>query len=177
MRDASITFADPQISALVWQAKNDKAKGNGKAKAAGQKKKPQKASNKAKNTGNKAQKKEKAKVAPGQAKKQTTNQANASAQDRAVRVDRMLRSEAPADRDIRGLLGTASLLALAPGVSIGEVSDSEIITYRNCPPGLAKKDPPCVPRDWQKRVSPTMNGPATGSRIGIGYGLIGDPAC
>ncbi|TGN55395.1 hypothetical protein E4L95_15105, partial [Paracoccus liaowanqingii] len=25
------------------------------------------------------------------------------------------------------------------------IPDDEIITYRNCPPGLAKKDPPCVP--------------------------------
>lgn len=67
-------------------------------------------------------------------------------QDRETIVTRLLSTPAPEGRDMAVILGAAAALALAaPDLNAAALPEDELITYRNCPPGLAKKDPPCVP--------------------------------
>lgn len=57
----------------------------------------------------------------------------------------LMRVPAPAGRDMRMLLGVVPTTLLGGGEVFADVPDDRRLTYRNCPPGLAKKDPPCVP--------------------------------
>ena len=59
--------------------------------------------------------------------------------------DAILRVLAPEGRDMRVLLGAGSLVLLGSDVIFADVPDDRRLRYRNCPPGLARKDPPCVP--------------------------------
>ncbi|WP_251374043.1 hypothetical protein [Ponticoccus alexandrii] len=43
------------------------------------------------------------------------------------------------------ILGLTGLALATPQLVVAEVPDDELVGYANCPPGLAKKDPPCVP--------------------------------
>lgn len=70
---------------------------------------------------------------------------------RAESIERLLRIAAPEGRDMLRVLGATALALAAPGLVIADLPDSELITYRNCPPGLAKKDPPCVPPGLAKK--------------------------
>ena len=54
-------------------------------------------------------------------------------------------------RDMAAILGAAALALAAPELNAAALPDDELITYRNCPPGLAKKDPPCVPPGLAKQ--------------------------
>ena len=57
----------------------------------------------------------------------------------------LMRVPAPTSRDLRMLLGVVPTTLLGGGVVFADIPDDRRLTYRNCPPGLAKKDPPCVP--------------------------------
>lgn len=59
--------------------------------------------------------------------------------------------QAPRGRDMLVRLGAAPLALLGPNVVFADLPDDRFVTYRNCPPGLAKKDPPCVPPGLAKQ--------------------------
>lgn len=65
--------------------------------------------------------------------------------ERAEVLDGLLSTAAPTDRDMRRVLAATALAFLTPQLLVADIPDDELITYLNCPPGLAKKDPPCVP--------------------------------
>lgn len=60
-------------------------------------------------------------------------------------VSRLVSTPAPAGRDMTRVLGAAALALATPQLLVSDIPEDELITYSNCPPGLAKKDPPCVP--------------------------------
>ncbi|MEQ8988050.1 MAG: hypothetical protein RID15_09965 [Marinovum algicola] len=155
---------DTSIEAPIWLAKNDK--GKGKAKGHGNKKKTKKAKGhagkanagkgnkdagsgkaKAKHTGNQKSK------ANGQGAQRASNGKTTGAKNRkgftsAERenaITRLLSAQAPDGRDMARVLGAAGLALVTPQLIVSDIPDSELITYSNCPPGLAKKNPPCVP--------------------------------
>ncbi len=74
-----------------------------------------------------------------------------SADERDDVVARIVSTPAPAGRDMLGVLGATGLVLVGRDVVITDVTDDELLTYRNCPPGLAKKDPPCVPPGLAKK--------------------------
>lgn len=74
-----------------------------------------------------------------------------SKEDRVRIADQVLQVRAPDGRDMRVLLGAAPLVFLGPQIGFADVSGEQLLTYRNCPPGLAKKDPPCVPPGLAKK--------------------------
>lgn len=60
-------------------------------------------------------------------------------------VKRVVETPAPEGRDMVRILGLTGLALATPQLVVAEVPDDTMIGYANCPPGLAKKDPPCVP--------------------------------
>ncbi len=74
-----------------------------------------------------------------------------SKEDRVRISNEVLKVPAPQGRDMSVLLGAAPLALLGSQISFPGVSDEQLLTYRNCPPGLAKKDPPCVPPGLAKQ--------------------------
>lgn len=74
-----------------------------------------------------------------------------SNEDRVRISNEVMRVRAPQGRDMSVLLGAAPLAFLGSQISFLDVSDEQLLTYRNCPPGLAKKDPPCVPPGLAKK--------------------------
>lgn len=74
-----------------------------------------------------------------------------SKDERARHSDEILHLRAPEGRDMRGLLGAGPLVLLGSDVIFADVPDDRLLRYRNCPPGLAKKDPPCVPPGLAKK--------------------------
>ncbi|MFN3208864.1 MAG: hypothetical protein ACE369_07655 [Roseovarius sp.] len=68
-----------------------------------------------------------------------------TAAEREEVVNRIFRTEAPSGRDMTAVLGGAGLALLTRDIVVSDIPDSDLITYANCPPGLAKKNPPCVP--------------------------------
>lgn len=76
---------------------------------------------------------------------------NRFTQDRDTVVTRLLNTPAPEGRDMAVILGAAALALAAPELNAAALPEDELITYRNCPPGLAKKDPPCVPPGLAKQ--------------------------
>ena len=69
--------------------------------------------------------------------------------DRVARE--VLNVQAPKDRDLRGIIAALPLALLGLDRVYADIPDDEILRYRNCPPGLAKKDPPCVPPGLAKK--------------------------
>jgi hypothetical protein len=139
--------------AQVVKIKEDKGKGQ-KAANKGNKNKPQKAKNnnkaeKANKPGNKQAKK--AEPAGKNKPDRTEVKVRRSKEDRVRLSDEILRVPAPQGRDMTVLLGAAPLALLGSQISFPDVSDEQLLTYRNCPPGLAKKDPPCVPPGLAKK--------------------------
>jgi len=65
--------------------------------------------------------------------------------------DAILSIRAPEGRDMIALLGAVPLALLGSDVVFADVTDDRLLTYRNCPPGLAKKNPPCVPPGLAKK--------------------------
>ncbi|WP_340287030.1 transketolase [Sulfitobacter pontiacus] len=49
------------------------------------------------------------------------------------------------------LLGAVPLALLGSQIAFADVPEDKRLTYRNCPPGLAKMDPPCVPPGLAKK--------------------------
>lgn len=74
-----------------------------------------------------------------------------SKNDRVRDADAILAIRAPEGRDMKVLLGSLPLALLGSSVVFADVPEDELLTYRNCPPGLAKKDPPCVPPGLAKK--------------------------
>jgi len=74
-----------------------------------------------------------------------------SKDERARHSDEILHLRAPEGRDMRGLLGAGPLVLLGSNVIFADVPDDRRLRYRNCPPGLAKKNPPCVPPGLAKK--------------------------
>ncbi|MBE9638537.1 hypothetical protein [Salipiger mangrovisoli] len=66
-------------------------------------------------------------------------------------VRRIVSTPAPAGRDMIPLVGATALALATPQLLVGDIPQDELIAYRNCPPGLAKKDPPCVPPGLAKK--------------------------
>ena len=142
------TVQDAQI-VLV---KNDKDKGQNKA----EKNKPEKAKKAEKNnkaSNNQAKKSDLAnKTKPDKNKPDKSNaKVRRSKEDRVRISSEVLQVLAPQGRDMTTLLATAPLALLGSQISFSDVSDEQLLTYRNCPPGLAKKDPPCVPPGLAKK--------------------------
>jgi len=145
----------------IWLAKDNgkakghkkekKAKGGNSAKSKHDKAKPQKA---AEDKGHgKKDKPGKSAHAKGQ-KDKVAKSAKPAHFDRAtlrVRAEDVLKVRAPRDRDMTLLGGAAALGLLGRDVVIANVPEHDLMTYRNCPPGLAKKNPPCVPPGLAKK--------------------------
>lgn len=66
-------------------------------------------------------------------------------------LSRIISTPAPAGRDMKALLAATGLAVVTPQLLLSDIPDDELIAYRNCPPGLAKKDPPCVPPGLAKK--------------------------
>ena len=74
-----------------------------------------------------------------------------SKEDRLRDADAILTVRAPQGRDMIVLLGAVPLALIGPDVVFADVPENRLLTYRNCPPGLAKKNPPCVPPGLAKK--------------------------
>lgn len=68
-----------------------------------------------------------------------------SAEERVIVSERVMAVPAPTSRDMTTLLSALPLALLGQDVIFQDIEEDRLLTYRNCPPGLAKKDPPCVP--------------------------------
>ena len=68
-----------------------------------------------------------------------------AAAEREEVLGRILSTPAPDGRDMKRLLAATALAVVTPQLLVADIPDDELIAYRNCPPGLARKDPPCVP--------------------------------
>ena len=54
-------------------------------------------------------------------------------------------------RTVTGLTAANGLIYLTPDVDFATITDDDLAAIANCPPGLAKKDPPCVPPGLAKK--------------------------
>lgn len=68
-----------------------------------------------------------------------------TAAERGEAVSRLISTPAPTGRDMKRVLSATALALVTPQLVVADIPEDELITYRNCPPGLARKDPPCVP--------------------------------
>ncbi|UMA64132.1 hypothetical protein LVO79_14030 [Roseivivax marinus] len=127
-------------NANAGNGQGNPGKGNAKADTNAAKGKPEHAGG-TKQAGN-GNGKERAATGNGNAGKSRRTYTTA---EREEIVDRLVSTPAPDGRDMRRLIGTTALALATPQLVISDVPEDELITYSNCPPGLAKKDPPCVP--------------------------------
>jgi len=146
---SSLTVPMAQDSQIV-KIKNDKEKGPKKAK----KEKPKKEKHKKEKHAKKEKKHEK------QAKKlekklekhdKVKVKVKRSKEDRSRISSEILEVRAPEGRDMSVLLGAVPLALLGSQIAFADVPEEKLLTYRNCPPGLAKMDPPCVPPGLAKK--------------------------
>ena len=145
---SSLTVPMGQDSQIV-KIKNDKEKGPKKAKkekhkkdkhGKKEKKHKKKHEKQAKKLEKKLEKHEKVKV-----------KVKVSKEDRARISNEVLEVRAPEGRDMSVLLGAVPLALLGSQIAFADVPEDIRLTYRNCPPGLAKMDPPCVPPGLAKK--------------------------
>lgn len=73
------------------------------------------------------------------------------ATEREEAVSRIVSTPAPAGRDMTRVVGAAAVTLATPQLLVSGLAGDELIAYSNCPPGLAKKDPPCVPPGLAKK--------------------------
>ncbi|WP_448325684.1 transketolase [Sulfitobacter sp. M13] len=146
---SSLTVPMAQDFQIV-KIKNDKEKGPKKAK----KEKPKKEKHKKEKHAKKEKKHEK------QAKKlekklekhdKVKVKVKRSKEDRSRISSEILEVRAPEGRDMSVLLGAVPLALLGSQIAFADVPEEKLLTYRNCPPGLAKMDPPCVPPGLAKK--------------------------
>ena len=146
---SSLTVPMAQDSQIV-KIKNDKEKGPKKAK----KEKPKKDKHKKEKHAKKEKKHEK------QAKKlekklekhdKVKVKIKRSKEDRSRISSEILEVRAPEGRDMSVLIGAVPLALLGSQIAFADVPEEKLLTYRNCPPGLAKMDPPCVPPGLAKK--------------------------
>ncbi|WP_278375342.1 transketolase [Sulfitobacter pontiacus] len=145
---SSLTVPMGQDSQIV-KIKNDKEKGPKKAKkekhkkdkhGKKEKKHKKKHEKQAKKLEKKLEKHEKVKV-----------KVKRSKEDRSRISNEVLEVRAPEGRDMSVLLGAVPLALLGSRIAFADVPEDKRLTYRNCPPGLAKMDPPCVPPGLAKK--------------------------
>ncbi|WP_340236550.1 transketolase [Sulfitobacter pontiacus] len=145
---SSLTVPMGQDSQIV-KIKNDKEKGPKKAKkekhkkdkhGKKEKKHKKKHEKQAKKLEKKLEKHEKVKV-----------KVKRSKEDRSRISNEVLEVRAPEGRDMSVLLGAVPLALLGSRNAFADVPEDKRLTYRNCPPGLAKMDPPCVPPGLAKK--------------------------
>ncbi|WP_386167047.1 transketolase [Sulfitobacter pontiacus] len=145
---SSLTVPMAQDSQIV-KIKNDKEKGPKKAKkekhkkdkhGKKEKKHKKKHEKQAKKLEKKLEKHEKVKV-----------KVKRSKEDRSRISNEVLEVRAPEGRDMSVLLGAVPLALLGSQIAFADVPEEKLLTYRNCPPGLAKMDPPCVPPGLAKK--------------------------
>lgn len=145
---SSLTVPMGQDSQIV-KIKNDKEKGPKKAKkekhkndkhGKKEKKHKKKHEKQAKKLEKKLEKHEKVKV-----------KVKRSKEDRSRISNEVLELRAPEGRDMSVLLGAVPLALLGSQIAFADVPEDKRLTYRNCPPGLAKMDPPCVPPGLAKK--------------------------
>ena len=145
---SSLTVPMGQDSQIV-KIKNDKEKGPKKAKkekhkkdkhGKKEKKHKKKHEKQAKKLEKKLEKHEKVKV-----------KVKRSKEDRSRISNEVLEVRAPEGRDMSVLLGAVPLALLGSQIAFADVPEDIRLTYRNCPPGLAKMDPPCVPPGLAKK--------------------------
>ena len=145
---SSLTVPMGQDSQIV-KIKNDKEKGPKKAKkekhkkdkhGKKEKKHKKKHEKQAKKLEKKLEKHEKVKV-----------KVKRSKEDRSRISNEVLEVRAPEGRDMSVLLGAVPLALLGSQIAFADVPEEKLLTYRNCPPGLAKMDPPCVPPGLAKK--------------------------
>ncbi len=141
---------DSDVIRVKNDKEKDKIKGNGKnEKKPKGKKNEAKVENRPPKDLKKAEKNER-KDLQKQAKDQRNDanfakQTKRSSEDRVIQSERLMTTTAPQNRDMTTLLSAVPLALLGQDVNLQNVEDDRLLTYRNCPPGLAKKDPPCVP--------------------------------
>lgn len=147
-------FDPSSVDANIVRVKNDKDNGKNKGKAKGEKqrkskKNDAKAGDRASKDLKKAEKderKEVQKAAKDQHKyEKQTKRPKRSNEDRVILSERLMTTIAPQNRDMTTLLAAIPLALLGQNLIFQDVDAERLLTYRNCPPGLAKKDPPCVP--------------------------------
>lgn len=144
----------PANGAQIWLAQGNSGKGNGKGHGGGNSKvfkkgqgnpgngngKPEHAGGpKDKGSGHGA---ERALAGNGNRAK---GRGGLTGAEREEIVSRIVSTPAPEGRDMARIIGTTALALASPQRRVSEIPQEELITYSNCPPGLAKKDPPCVP--------------------------------
>ena len=161
----AVPFSIVQDADLIWLAQGNSGKGNGtkgaktgKAKGKVDKaKKTGKPDKGAKNDrGNSAQQADRSTRPPNANKPDKTQNMKGGRraltdERRNASTDRLLATPAPDGRDMTKLLGAAALGFLGSDVVFADIPENQLYTYRNCPPGLAKKDPPCVPPGLAKQ--------------------------
>ncbi len=147
-------FGATKVDANIVRVKNDKGNGKNKGKGKGDKKhKGKKIDGKVENRASKNvkaaeknERKEVQKAAKDQRKyEKQAKRPKRSNEDRVILSDRLMTTMAPQNRDMTILLSALPLALLGQNVIFQNVDEDRLLTYRNCPPGLAKKDPPCVP--------------------------------
>ena len=74
-----------------------------------------------------------------------------SPSERRTEFDRQVVVRAPDGRDMVSILAASGLAFLTPQLALKDIPNDDLIRYQNCPPGLAKKDPPCVPPGLAKK--------------------------
>lgn len=141
----------------IWLAK-DNGKGNGNGQGGGHKK-LLKNGNGNSDHGKRGNGNGKPAHAGGKAKKDRKDVGRASnghgngasarralkATERDEAVSRLVSTRAPEGRDMLRILGASALALATPQLVVSDIPEDDLIRYSNCPPGLAKKDPPCVP--------------------------------
>ena len=144
---SSLTVPMGQDAQIV-KIKNDKEKGPKKAKKEKhakkekkhEKKQEKKQEKQAKKLEKKLEKHDKVKV-----------KVKRSKEDRSRISNEILEVRAPEGRDMSVLIGAVPLALLGSQIAFADVPEEKRLTYRNCPPGLAKMDPPCVPPGLAKK--------------------------
>lgn len=160
-----VPFTTDQSAEMIWLAQGNSGKGNGNKGAKADKGKSK--ADKPKKTGkpDKAAKKDRGNN--GQRADKSTRPPKADKPDKSPKIkderraltdkrrndlaERLFATPAPDGRDMTALLGAATLGLLGSDVVFADIPENQLYTYRNCPPGLAKKDPPCVPPGLAKQ--------------------------
>ena len=149
---SSLTVPMGQDAQIV-KIKNDKEKGPKKAKK--EKHKKDKHAKKEKKHEKKQEKKQEKQAKKLEKKLEKHDKVKVkvkrSKEDRSRISNEILEVRAPEGRDMSVLLGAVPLALLGSQIAFADVPEEKRLTYRNCPPGLAKMDPPCVPPGLAKK--------------------------
>lgn len=129
---ASTLTATATLDTQIIQIEAKKGKGGEKNKAQKEQKKPEQGKDSKKHD-------------------EVKGKVKRSKDERVRDADAILAIRAPDGRDMTVLLGSFPLALLGTGVVFADVPEDQLLTYRNCPPGLAKMDPPCVPPGLAKK--------------------------